>query len=165
MDQVIDVNLQSGLVSDTPLLIDSEIKSIRSMFLSLDKVYPTFALNDDYEVINSEVNSIPKEIELNELWDIALSNGYHFTCTPNTLILCTNGWKEAKSIVTNDTIMGVGYSDEKNLVGRVFLCTHSARNYKLLAEKVYYFMAKHCNILLPHYSPDDNQLNFICIHQ
>lgn len=163
--QTIEIQLNSGLSGDTPLFIGDDLKSIRSLFLAANTSVPTFGLDDKLVPTNVEIGSIPKEMFVNELWEIRFDNGLHLTCTPNTLIYSFGyGFKPVKDIVVEESVTGVVFKDGK-MQNRFFDCTHSHKSFKALKEPVYYFVSSTGTILLPHVNTESGEVSFIPIHQ
>lgn len=160
--QQIQVEVHSGLVAETPLLLGDDMKEIRSLYL-MNNPAPTFGLNNNSEVINTEILSIPKEIYVNEVYEIKFSNGYILNCTEGTPIMTTGSWIPAKELNVGDKVLGAMYNAERGIVGRVFSVESKRKEFKTLGVPAYFFMAKDGNILLPHFG-DDN-LTFICVSQ
>lgn len=164
-ENVIEVELTCGLVAETPLFVDFDIKEVRSLFIQSAKALNTYALNDEFVPINSHIMSIPKEVYANDLWEISLSNGFHMTCTPNTMIMTTDGWRKVSDLAVDDQILGGAFTEERGITGRVFTVTNSQSNYKMIASPVYFFVAEHNNILLPNFEPTSGEITFVDIHQ
>lgn len=159
------VQLVSGLSADTPLLIDQDVKSIRSLYLQTG-VSPTFAFNDNAQPIMSHIQGIPQEVIVNDLYSISFSNGFHMTCTPSTAVLGANGYRIVSELVDGENILGAVYNHETGAISNdIFVVDHVSKSYKMIAEPVYYFLSEHHNILLPYYTPDSNIISFICVHQ
>lgn len=159
-----EIQLVSGLSADTPLLIDEDVKSIRSLYLQTG-VSPTFAFNDQICMINTRIQGIPKEIYLNDLYDISFSNGFHMTCTPSTCVLGINGYRHVDQMVVGEMVVGSIYNADGSIKLDTFTVDHVSKSYKMIAEPVYYFVSEHHNILLPQYSPENSIISFICVHQ
>ena len=74
MNQNVEIQLQSGLSAETPLIIGDEFKNIRSLYIG-GGALPTYGLDATFKPIITEITSVPKEIFVDELWDISFSNG------------------------------------------------------------------------------------------
>ena len=81
------------------------------------------------------------------------------------LIFTGNEFKPVCNMVRDEQILGAMYKDQGSLSLEWFIVDHVSKSYKMLSEPVYYFISEHSNILLPNYSPDNNTLSFICVHQ
>lgn len=160
--QQIQVEVHSGLVAETPLLLGDDMKAIRSLYL-MNNPAPTFGLNDKAEVINTEILSIPKEIFVNEIYEIKFSNGYILNCTEGTLVMTIESWMLVKDLNVGDKILGAMYNANRGIIGRVFTVESVRKEFKTLGVPAYFFMAKDGNILLPHVGDDD--ITFICVSQ
>lgn len=106
--QQVQVEVHSGLVAETPLLLGDDVKAIRSLYL-MNNPAPTFGLNNNAEVTNTEILSIPKEIFVNEVYEIKFSNGYILNCTEGTPIMTTDSWTIVKDLKVGDKILGAMY--------------------------------------------------------
>lgn len=160
--QQVQVEVHSGLVAETPLLLGDDVKAIRSLYL-MNNPAPTFGLNNNAEVINTEILSIPKEIFVNEVYEIKFSNGYILNCTEGTPIMTTDSWTIVKDLKVGDKILGAMYNANRGIIGRVFNVESVRKEFKTLGVPAYFFMAKDGNILLPHVG--DNEITFICVSQ
>lgn len=160
--QQVQVEVHSGLVAETSLLLGDDVKAIRSLYL-MNNPAPTFGLNNNAEVINTEILSIPKEIFVNEVYEIKFSNGYILNCTEGTPIMTTDSWTIVKDLKVGDKILGAMYNANRGIIGRVFNVESVRKEFKTLGVPAYFFMAKDGNILLPHVG--DNEITFICVSQ
>ena len=162
----IEVTLMSGLSGDTPIIIGDDLKNIRSLFIGVNAVYPTFGLNGNLVPIITEITSIPKEMYVNELWEVSFSNGVHLLCTPSTLIFELTGFKQVKDLKPKMSVLGAYFNTSTGEVkGALSEVVTSNRVFKSISEPMYYFISKDTNILIPHYNEEQNQINFVCVHQ
>ena len=160
-----EIQLNSGLAGDTPLFIGDDLKNIRSLYIAANSSVPTFITDEKMVPSHGEIQSIPKEMFVNELWEIRFDNGLHITCTPNTLIYSFGyGFKPVKDIVVEESVVGVVFKDGQ-MQNRFFDCTHSHKSFKALKEPVYYFITSTGTLLLPHVNEESGEVSFIVLHQ
>lgn len=161
----IEIQLNSGLSGDTQLFIGDDLKNIRSLFIAANSAVPSFVIDEKMVPSNGEIKSIPKEMYVNELWEIRFDNGSHITCTPNTLIYSFGyGFKPVKDIVVEESVVGVVFKDGQ-IQNRFFNCIHSHKSFKTLKEPVYYFTTSTGTLLLPHVNTESEEVSFIVLHQ
>ena len=162
----VEVEVHSGLAAETHLLLDGDMKEIRSLFL-MSQTAPTFAINNRGSVVNSEILSVPQEIYVDEIYTIKFSNNFILQCTPGTPIMGIDNWILAVNAKKGDKVLGAMYSENTGVKGRVFEIENVKKEYKTLKTPVYFFIAKDGNILLPSYYDDGekSELTFICISQ
>ena len=167
-DSSTSITLTGGLTADTPLFIGDQLAAIRSLFImSAHTPHPTYAINLETKIpCESEIISLPREIYLNDLWEIGLSNGFHMTCTPATQILTPVGYIPVANIDVGAPIVGLFFdTDTSQIKEELINLTISEKRYKIIQEPIYYFFAKHENILVPHFNPEIGKLSFVSIHQ
>ena len=163
--QRIEIQLNSGLTADTPLIIGDDLKNIRSLFLGANSIFPTYGVDQKGVPCETNITSIPKEVYADELWELKFDNGLHLTCTPNTLIYSFGyGYKPVKDIVVEESVVGTFLKDGQ-MKNRLFDCTHSHKSIKVLKEPVYYFITESSTLLLPHYNEELSELSFVVLHQ
>ena len=143
-----EIQLNSGLSGDTPLFIGDDLKNIRSLFIAANSAVPTFVTDEKMVPSNGEIQSIPKEMYVNELWEIRFDNGF----------------KPVKDIVVEESVVGVVFKDGQ-MQNRFFDCTHSHKSFKTLKEPVYYFITSTGTLLLPHVNTESGEVSFIVLHQ
>ena len=162
----VEIEVHSGLVAETHLLLEGEMKEIRSLFL-MSQSAPTFAIDNRGTIANSEILSVPQEIYVDEIYTIKFSNNFILQCTSGTPIMGIENWILAANIKKGDKVLGAMYSENTGIKGRVFEVEDVRKEYKALKVPVYFFIAKDGNILLPSYYADGEkcELTFICVSQ
>lgn len=161
----ITIEVHSGLVPETNLLLGGDLKSIRSLYLM--KSAPTIALNSQGAFENSEIFSIPKEIYVDEIYTVKFSNNFILQCTAGTLIRGLSGWIVVSELKKDDKILGAIFSENSGIKPMTITVEEVNKEFKSLRTQVYFFASKHGNILLPSYHEDNDNSNltFICVSQ
>lgn len=159
----------SILTGETPILVDDQIKTVRDIFLlQSGKPLPTFALNDKLSIVESHIIQMPKEIYIQEVVDIRLSNGFHMEVSPGTLLMSLSGdggWKPIVSFNVDDKVFGCEFSVNRGVVGKVFTVTHIEKKILPLQTSAYTFICEHGNLLLPKAQEDKGSIEFVCVQQ
>ena len=163
--QKIEVQLSTGLVAETPLIIGTDFVNIRSLFIAGAISQKTFGL--DYQLIPTEVEilSIPKEMYSSELWELHFSNGLTIECAISSLILTVDGYKSVAQVTKDDKVLGARYCQEKGIEGALFDVVESKKVYKALQTPLYYFITTTENVLIPHYNEAEGGFTFVCMRQ
>ena len=79
--------ISSGLLPDTNILIDTEIKPIEITSITTgSNGFQTYGVKDN-KVILTNIHKIPITIYAKDIVKLEFSNGYHLNCIPNTQIL------------------------------------------------------------------------------
>ena len=158
-----DQLLTSALTGDMELLIEDQFQSMSSLFLA-GKPVSTLSLDGKGKFIYTPVALMPNQMYATTLYTAKFDNGLVLRCSPNTNILTLEGFKPVSSLSTDTQILGGFYNGEVGLTGKIMELTGVEKQYKLVAEPCYGFIAKGGNILIPHFGgADENQLTFVCI--
>lgn len=162
----IAIEVHSGLVSETNLLLDGDLKTIRSLYL-MNQSAPTIALNNRGAFENSEIFSVPKEIYVDEIYSVKFSNNFILQCTAGTPIRGLTGWIVVSELKKDDKILGAIFSENSGIKPMTITVEEVNKEFKPLKTPVYFFASKHGNILLPSYHEDNDNSNltFICVSQ
>ena len=164
--QQIEVQLTTGLVAETPLIIGMDLVNIRSLYIAgAASAQKTLGL--DFKLVPTEIEilGVPKEMYSSELWEIHFSNGLTIECAISSVILTLEGYKSVAQITCEDKILGARYNQEKGIEGAVFYVLESKRVYKALQTPLYYFITSTENVLIPHFNEAEGGFTFICMRQ
>ena len=161
----IEIQLQSGLAAETPLILGEDLTDIRRAYLA-SSVAQTYGLDDKLVPIITHITSIPKEVYVNEVYEIEFSNGLHIKCAPTTLFYSVTGFEMAKNIKINESFLGCYLNPDSNEIkGKLFDCVTANRKILAIQQPLYYFISESTNILIPHFDQNKNLMTFIGIHQ
>ena len=163
----IQIELNTGLVPTTPLIIDNNLVDIKNLFLSGNNMFQTYAIDGQSNVIESKITSIPQEVYVNEIMEVGFDNGLFIECTPNAgLFSYKDDFKPVHKMKVGEEINGAFFDNEyKQPKPRIFHITHLKKKFKAIAVPVYYFFCMHQNVLLPYFDEANGVLSFIDIHQ
>jgi len=165
---MIRVECHSALCGDTPIIMDNEIVTMAQVFMAHSATnLNSMALNSKGAVVNTHIMEIPQEITIPESVRIQLHYGLEFECSPGTLILTREGFKEAQNINKEDILDLIMFDYES---GKVHLEDAIVSNIEKssiiqVAKKAYIFISEHNNVLIPYYKEGSNHIGFICIKQ
>ena len=165
------IQCSAGLGGDTPVLILNEnvISNMRRIFtFQSSKNLPVFALRDGKVVDNGEIIGLPKEVRVNDMYEVIFSNGYHLECTSGTSFRTPDGsFKPAMELKAGDEIAGYYFDANKidtGILEEKYTVTASQQLFKL-SEPAYLFMSRDNNMLLPYVDESTGTISFICVQQ
>ena len=166
-NEKIHIELNTGLVPSTNLIVDFNLCTIQSLFLSGNSFFQTYAIDNQSNIINTQITSIPKEVYINEIYEVGFDNGLNIECTPGTgLFSYKDNYKPVYKMKVGEEINGAFFDNEyKQPRQRIYHITHLKKKFKAIAVPVYYFFCLHQNILLPYFDEQKGVLSFINIHQ
>ena len=165
------VQCSAGLGGDTPVLVVNEgvLSNMRRIFtFQSSKNLPVFAIRNDKVVDNGEIIGLPKEIIVNDIYEVIFSNGYHLECTPGTSFRKPDGGYVPVSGMNNgDEVAGYYFDSNQEQAGvkETKYTIVAAKKLFKLSEPVYLFMSKDNNMLLPYVNEENGTISFVCVQQ
>lgn len=165
------VYCSAGLGGDTPVLIVNEgvISNMRRIFTFQANVnLPVFAIRNDKVVDNGEIIGIPKEVRVNDMYEVIFSNGYHLECTEGTSFRKPDGnYGPIGELKVGDEVAGYEFdaNNEDHGISEVKYKVVASQKLFKLSEPAYLFMSKDNNMLLPHVNEETGSISFVCVQQ
>jgi hypothetical protein len=154
----------SSIAGDTDILADDVIQKMYNLYISSNKSFHTYSFANK-NVIPSTVSITPYDISLQDLCTLKFSNGFILKGAPTLSILDINGvYLPIANAAKDVVIQGIQFTNER---GISLIDLHVEMNeieHKLIPIPVYGFNSDKENILLPFYSPtNEEELTFICV--
>lgn len=169
--QEMRIQIYSGLLANTPIIIDDEIANIYQLFLKHAEGY-TLGLNlQNGQVVNTHMLSVPEKIMVDSFVTLDFSCGLKLQCTPTTQILAVtkDGKKDfvhASSLEKGQTIMGFGIREDTGIGTREFKLLDKVEEHNVLGIPAYFFICEHETIFIPNEGGIDGDImSFIVVHQ
>lgn len=165
----ITVQCNTALCAETPILIGDEMSTARQVhFAHSGKSVKTFGLDARYNIVECEIIQIPEEIYIPSKVSIGLAYGFHFECSPTSLILTKeNGYKEVQSLKKGDkvAIFMFDSSTGKFIFEETPITTYEYSPIIELKIPAYLFVSEFQNLLLPYYIPGSSGIAFVDVKQ
>jgi hypothetical protein len=165
------VRCSAGLGGDTPVLVANEgtLSNMRRIYTFQSNIeLPVFALRNGKVVDNGAIVGIPKEMKVNEIYEVIFSNGYHLECTEGTSFRNPKGdFIPVSTMKVGDPVAGFDFDavNEEQGIKEVTYTVVAAQKLFRLSESVYLFMSKDNNMLLPHVNEENGTISFVCVQQ
>lgn len=171
ISQEMRIQIYSGLLATTPIIIDDEISDIYKLFLAHIEGYTLGLDTNTGRVVNTHMLSVPEEIKIDRFDTLEFSCGLKLQCTPTTKILAVNkdGKNEFLSVENleeGQSIVGFGIRPDIGIGERTFKLVKKTEEYNILGVPAYFFVCEHQTIFIPHEGGlEGDVMSFIVLHQ
>jgi hypothetical protein len=128
----------------------------------------TFGLDTRFNIKECEIIEVPKEVYIPSTVKLGFIHGFHFECSPSTLILTKdNGYVEVSSLKKDDKVALFMFSAEtgKFIFEESIITTYEYNPILQLQVPAYLFVSQYENLLLPQYNEGSSGIAFIDIKQ
>lgn len=170
--QEVRVECHTALGPDTPILVDDKIINMRQLHLGYSgKNVKSFATNPNkqFTVDECRITEVPQEVFVPYTVKIGFASGFHFECTPGSLIATQqNGFVPVETLEKGSKVCMILFNSES---GEFFYDAETAvteidkSTDSTLQVPVYLFISEFKNILLPYYKEGSNMIGFINLKQ
>ncbi len=167
--QEVRIECHTGLGSETPILIGDQLIDMNKLHIGYSgQNVKTFAVNPStYQIDECHILEVPQQVFVPNTIKIGLHYGFHFECTPGSLILSTEGFKHAENLKKGDKLQVLTFNAEN---GQSFMEEGEITVYEYNTEiqlqvPVYLFISEYENILLPYYKEGSKLIAFIDVKQ
>ena len=169
--QEMRIQIYSGLLANTPIIIDDEISDIYKLYLGHNEGYTLGLDLTSGKVVNSHIISVPEEVRIDMYNTIEFSCGLKLQCTPTTQILAVNDngksdFVHANNLKVGQTVLGFGIRNDTGIGERDFKVVKNTLEHNILGIPAYFFICEHQTIFIPHNGGlDEDVMSFIVLHQ